>query len=135
MNYSCNLIVLLQDHRYCQSSIVSTNYMNVLSNNIICIKDVPPSANNIEIDVQCSIELREYEIYEIDPKKSKIFISHTRKTRGFKDTEIQIKLWIPQICSYEYKYPSSPHTIKFSEMNNAKQLPVAYESIGIDEVD
>ena len=147
-NYICNLRVLLQDHRYCKSNVVSTNYMDILSNNIICIEDVrtAPSANNLEIDVQCSIELdpalcfiwfgnQEYDIYGIDPKESKICISHTRKTSGFKDTEIRIKLWVPKICSYEYKYPSSPHTIKFSEMNGAKQIPAAYERIGIDEVD
>lgn len=144
MNYRCNLRVLLLDRRYCKSSVVSTNYMDVLSNNIICIKDVPPSANDIEIEVQCSTELgpglcfiwcgtKEYEIYGIDSKKSKI--SHYRKTSGFKNTEIRIKLWVPKICSYEYEYLSLPHTIKFSEMNGAKQLPEAYESIGVDEVD
>ena len=78
---------------------------------------------------------QECETYGIGPEKNQISILHIRKTCGFKDIEIRIKVWVPKICTYEYKYLSSQHTIKFSEMNGAQQLPAAYENIGYDEID
>ena len=103
MNYSCSLKVSLLDTHYGKTNVVSSNYINLLSNNIICIKNVPPSANYLKVEGQYSIELdpalcfiwcgnQECETYGIGPEKNQISILHIRKTCGFENIEIRIKV-------------------------------------------
>lgn len=136
--------IILTDHRHCELNNLSTNKLELLSNDEVCIQNVPTSVNCLRV---CGWKLEELgpglcfikygnqecETYAIPHKIKKISIYSTRKTFLCDTIEIRIKIWFPRVCTYEHR--EKEYVIKFKDLVGARELPDHYVHVGTDEVD
>lgn len=142
----CQVIINLTDQRYGQLNKLSTDKIDFILNNEICIINVPSSMNCINITGKFSQELGpgicfiKYGNYEWETHGiglhtyNKLVIYSMRKQSSFDNIDVKIKIWFPKICKYEDKCRKI-YTVIFENMNGAEKLPDHYEHEGNDEVD